>query len=153
MATSNDMGSEVQGTVFDRRSRAAEWAVRIAYLVVFVINMQCALQFIFVPQGFAGAYELSGVPGIAAVQGIGVAFAMWNMTYPAVIASPRRFKSLAVVVLVQQLVGLVGETYILMGLSAGHEVLASSIIRFICFDAGGLVLMALAFVWMYVLKR
>ena len=125
--------------------RAATWAVRAAYLVVFVVNVQCAISFIVNPSGYAGAYELSGVPGEVAVQGIGVAFLMWNVTYPAVIASPRRFRALGVVVLVQQAIGLVGESLILAGLPAGHDVLAASIERFIAFDAFGLVVMAATF--------
>ena len=115
---------------------------------MFALNVQCALQFVLWPEAFAGAYELSGVAGEAAVRGLGVAFLMWNATYPAVIASPRRFRALYVVVLVQQAIGLVGETAILLGLPGGHEVLAASILRFIAFDAVGLVLMAAAFAWL-----
>lgn len=61
------------------------------------------------------------------------------------IASPRRFRALFAVVLVQQAIGLAGESFILWGLPAGHEVLAGSILRFIAFDAAGLVLMGAAF--------
>ena len=110
-------------------------AARIAVALVFALNVQCALQFVLWPEAFAGAYELSGVAGEAAVRGLGVAFLMWNATYPPVIASPRRFRALYVVVLVQQAIGLVGETAILLGLPGGHEVLAASILRFIAFDA------------------
>lgn len=123
-------------------------AARIAVALVFALNVQCALQFVLWPEAFAGAYELSGVAGEAAVRGLGVAFLMWNATYPAVIASPRRFRALYVVVLVQQAIGLVGETAILLGLPGGHEVLAASILRFIAFDAAGLILMAAAFAWL-----
>ena len=88
-------------------------AARIAVAIVFALNVQCALQFVLWPDAFAGAYELSGVAGEAAV----------------------------------------GETAILLGLPAGHEVLAASILRFIAFDAGGLVLMAAAFAWMLIRGR
>lgn len=125
-------------------------AARIAVAAVFALNVQCALQFVLWPEAFAGAYELSGVAGEAAVRGLGVAFLMWNATYPTVIASPRRFQALYAVVLVQQAIGLVGETAILLELPAGHDVLAASILRFIAFDAGGLVLMAAAFAWMLI---
>ena len=128
-------------------------AARIAVAIVFALNVQCALQFVLWPDAFAGAYELSGVAGEAAVRGLGVAFLMWNATYPAVIASPRRFQALYAVALVQQTIGLVGETAILLGLPAGHEVLAASILRFIAFDAGGLALMTAAFVWMLLRGR
>ena len=123
-------------------------AARIAVALVFALNVQCALQFVLWPASFAGAYELSGVAGEAAVRGLGVAFLMWNATYPAVIASPRRFRSLYVVVIAQQTIGLIGESAILLSLPAGHKILAESIQRFIAFDATGLVIMAAAFVWL-----
>lgn len=126
------------------------WAVRVAYAVVFLLNVQCALQFVCAPGAFAGAYELggAGAAGEMAVRGLGVAFLMWNVTYPAVIVRPQRFRALAVVVLVQQVVGLVGECAILASVPAGHAVLAGSIVRFIVFDAVGLVLMSAAYGWM-----
>lgn len=128
-------------------------AARVAVAIVFALNVQCALQFALWPEAFAGAYELSGVAGQAAVRGLGVAFLMWNATYPAVIASPRRFRALHAVVLVQQLIGLVGETAILLGLPGGHDVLAASIQRFIAFDAAGLVLMMATFIWLQLVPR
>ncbi len=123
-------------------------AARIAVALVFALNVQCALQFVLWPASFAGAYELSGVAGEAAVRGLGVAFLMWNATHPAVIASPRRFRSLYVVVIAQQTIGLIGESAILLSLPAEHEILAESIQRFIAFDATGLVIMVAAFVWL-----
>ena len=131
----------------------ARWAVRIAFLAVFLVNMDCALSFIARPAAFAGAYELSGVAGEAAVRGLGVAFAMWNVTYPAFIVRPDRWPVLGWVILVQQLVGLVGESVLLAALPAGHEVLVSGITRFIVFDGAGLVLMAAAFAWWLVARR
>ena len=135
------------------RANVAVWATRVAYAVVFAINVQCALSFVLFPQGFASAYELAGVPGETAVRGIGVAFLMWNATYPAFIVNPRRFRALGVVVLVQQLIGLVGETFILAGLPTGHEALAGSILRFIAFDGVGLLVMAAAFAWLAIEMR
>ena len=125
-----------------RGVRAAAWGVRGAFALVFAVNVQCALAFVAQPAAYAPAYELSGAAGTAAVQGIGVAFLMWNATYPAVIAQPRRFRSLAVVVLVQQAIGLVGESCVRAGLPVGHDLLAANIERFIAFDAVGLALMA-----------
>lgn len=132
---------------------AAAVAARIAVTIVFALNVQCALQFVLAPGSFAAAYELSGVAGEAAVRGLGVAFLMWNATYPAVIASPRRFRPLYVVVLIQQVIGLFGETAILLSLPAGHDVLTASILRFIAFDAAGLALMAAAFAWLAATRR
>ena len=114
---------------------------------MFAINVQCALQFAFAPGDFAAAYELEGVPGRAAVQGLGIAFLMWNVTYPPFIASPRRFPVLDWVILAQQAVGLIGETALLFTLPAGHDVLAASVVRFIAFDGAGLALMCIAWVF------
>lgn len=131
-----------------RRRDAAAIAARIAVAAVFVLNVQCALQFVLWPDAHAGAYELSDVSGEAAVRGLGIAFLMWNATYPAVIASPRRFQALYAVVLAQQAIGLAGESFILASLPTGHAVLASSIVRFIAFDGAGLAMMLAAFVWL-----
>ena len=130
------------------RSGAARIVARIAFAAVFLVNVQCALSFVLWPESFAGAYELSGAAGDAAVRGLGVAFLMWNATYPLVIADPARHRALAGVVLAQQVIGLVGETAILLSLPAGHGMLAGSIMRFIAFDAAGLVVMAAAFAWL-----
>ena len=124
--------------------RWAKWLVRLAFAAVFAVNVQCAVQFVLWPEGFSAAYELSGVAGEAAVRGIGIAFLMWNVTYPAVIVDPERFRALGWVVLVQQLVGLVGESCLLLTLPTGHDLLASSVLRFVAFDGAGLVLMGIA---------
>ena len=128
--------------------RVAGLAARIAVALVFALNVQCAVSFVLWPGAYAGGFELEGVPGAAAVRGLGVAFLMWNATYPAVIANPRRFRALYAVVLVQQAVGLAGESWILLSLPA-----AASIVRFIAFDAAGLVLMAAAFAWLALADR
>ena len=136
-----------------RSRKAAGVAARVAVALVFAINVQCAVSFVLRPEAYAGGFELAGVPGAAAVRGLGVAFLMWNATYPAVIANPRRFRALYAVVLAQQAVGLAGESWILLSLPAGHAALAASIVRFIAFDAAGLVLMAAAFAWLALADR
>lgn len=121
------------------------WFARVAFAAVFALNVMCALQFVLDPSSYAGAYELEGVAGETAVRGIGIAFLMWNATYPAFIAAPSRFRVLGWVILAQQAIGLVGESLLLYSLPAGHDVLAGSIMRFIAFDGAGLVLMGVAF--------
>ncbi|MCL1797397.1 MAG: hypothetical protein FWG24_03690 [Eggerthellaceae bacterium] len=138
--------SVVEKKSTDKKSTIALWGARLAVFVVFFGNVQCALSFLFFPQNYAHGFELSGVAGIAAIQGIGVAFLMWNATYPLVIVNPLRYRILYVVVLVQQLIGLLGESYILSTIDVSHLLLRESIVRFIVFDACGLVVMALAFV-------
>lgn len=130
----------------------ATWAARLCFAFVFAVNVQCALGFVLTPEAYMGAYELAGVPGRVAAQGIGIAFLMWNCTYPAFIAAPRRFTALGIVVLVQQAVGLIGESFIRVTLPAGHELLTSSIDLFITFDAAGLVLMGASFAFLQIAK-
>ena len=129
------------------------WFARLAFAAVFVVNVQCAVQFVLWPEAYTSGFELAGVPGATAVRGLGIAFLMWNATYPAVIASPLRFRAVAVIVLVQQAIGLAGESWLRFGLPAGHAALSASIERFILFDAAGLVLMAAAFGWLLWVKR
>ena len=112
------------------RVRRAAWLARAAFLLVFAINVQCAASFVLWPDVYAPSFEVAGVPGAAAVQGLGIAFLMWNATYPAVIASPLRFRAVAVIVLVQQAIGLAGESWLRFGLPAGHAALSASIERF-----------------------
>ena len=142
------------GEAKDTRNRGALWALRIAFAIVFIINVQCALSFVIWPASYAAAYELEGVAGNAAVQGIGIAFLMWNATYPAFIAQPQRFSVLGWVIIAQQIIGLIGETGLFISLPAGHEVLASSVMRFIVFDAAGLVVMFITWaIWLAARRR
>ena len=137
--------------------RKAAWLARIAVLIVFILNVMCAIQFIAEPIRYAGAYGLPATQESAAmVAGLGVAFLMWNVTYPAVIVSPRRFRALYVVVLIQQLVGLVGESFIwwrLINAGLGSGLMAAGIMRFVIFDAGGLIIMLAAFIVLAVAER
>jgi hypothetical protein len=130
--------------------RKAAWLARIAVFVVFALNVMCAIQFIAEPLRYAAAYGLpTTAESGAMVAGLGVAFLMWNATYPAVIFSPRRFRALYVVVLIQQAIGLVGESCIwanLIGQGLGNGLMAAGIMRFVIFDAAGLVIMLAAFI-------
>lgn len=128
-----------------RSVKIAIWVVRLCFAFVFVVNVQCALGFALAPEAYMGAYELGGVPGRVATQGIGIAFLMWNCTYPLVIWKPQQHRTLAGVILAQQVVGLIGESAMRATLPAGHDLLASSIDLFITFDAIGLALMGISF--------
>lgn len=129
------------------------WVVRIAFAIVFALNVQCALQFILVPEAYEASYGLSGPEGAVAVQGIGIAFLMWNATYPAYIASPRRFFVLGPVIIAQQVIGAVGETLVLLSLNGTQPLLTASIGRFMAFDYAGLVLLVIAFAILVLTER
>lgn len=129
--------------------RIATVVVRVVFAAVFAVNVQCALSFVLTPSQFTAGFMLdgSGVVGDVAVAGLGVAFLMWNATYPAFIIAPARFRVLGWVVLAQQLIGLVGEVWLLGGLGPEYAVLRASLLRFAVFDGVGLVLMSAVFTW------
>ncbi len=120
------------------------WIARLLVLVVLMINLQAALLFIMMPDRFVGAFELSGIPGRAAVQGVGILFLMWQVPYVFAVVNPYKNRRSLVEANLMQLIGLVGETVLLFSIPAGYPILSSSIRRFIFFDAGGLILLLLA---------
>ena len=122
------------------------WVARVLVALVFFINVQCALQFVIWPDAYTGAYQLEGASASAVVQSIGICFLMWNATYPPVIARPERYRVLFCVVVAQQVIGLAGESMLYAGLGPELSILASSVMRFIVFDAVGLLFLAVALV-------
>ncbi len=128
-----------------RRRTAAEWAARGAAGLVFLVNVACALAFLLQPELYAPAFELDGTPGRIVVQAFGLLFLMWNATYPPVLWRPRAHFTLFGVVLVQQALGLAGETWLWLGLPPAHAALAGTGLRFILFDGFGLLIMAAAY--------
>lgn len=118
---------------------------RVLVAVVLLSNLLCVAQFLFTPEAHTAAYQLQGPSSRVIVQSFAICFLMWNATYPPVIARPNRYRVLFGVVIVQQLIGLVGESILLASLAPGLETLAGSIVRFIVFDAAGLVLLLVAF--------
>ncbi|MGI6216377.1 MAG: hypothetical protein ACOYIK_02075 [Coriobacteriales bacterium] len=130
---------------YPQQGKGRIWFARIAVLAVFVINVQCAIAFIIWPDAYLSSYALSGETGRVVLRSIGILFLMWNATYPPVIWNPHRHMLLFGIVLVQQLIGLVGESILLVSLHGSIAALASSLTRFIIFDGAGLVLMGIAF--------
>lgn len=66
------------------------WLTRLLIISVIVWNLQAALAFLLAPAIYAPTFELSGVPGQAAVRGIAVLFFMWNVPYLLAAWHPRR---------------------------------------------------------------
>ena len=116
-----------------------EWVCRICFTIVFIVN-------VIDPGPYAWNFGLRGDSGNFAVRGLGIAFLMWNATYPVFIALPNRFKVVGGIVLAQQLIGLIGESLLLPYLPHASFLFAASIMRFIEFDAFGLLIMTIAFV-------
>ena len=130
--------------------RIAHWLARVAVGLVFLFNVDCALAFIIRPASYSPGFEVSGVPGEAMVRGIGILFLMWNATYPPVLVKPDRYQVLFGVILVQQAIGFVGESWMWLTLPEGHEALQTTAQRFIIFDGFGLLAMGLSF---WILRR
>jgi len=120
------------------------WTARVLVAVVAGWNLQAALAFIQWPERFASGFELTGIPGEAAVRGTGILFLMWNVPYLVALWHPRKNLSCLGIAIVMQLIGLVGESLILITLPDGHTALSESIRRFILFDASGLILLSAA---------
>ena len=121
------------------------WLARLLITIVTGWNLQAALVFILWPERFAPGFELSGVPGAAAVRGTGVLFVMWNVPYLVALWHPRKYRLALGLAVMMQFIGLVGESLILMSLPEGHALLHASILRFIIFDGSGLLLLIAAF--------
>lgn len=121
------------------------WIARVMLAVVSGWNLQAALVFILWPDRFGPGFELTGVPGAAAVRGTGILFWMWNVPYLVALWHPRKFLLLLGIAIVMQLIGLIGESVILFSLPEGYATLSESISRFILFDVSGLILLVGAF--------
>ena len=115
------------------------WAARFLIAVVVAWNLECALVFWFNPGIFAPGFELAGIPGAAAVRGFAVLFVMWNIPYLVALWHPQRHRLSLWEALAMQAVGVIGESFILFSLPAGQAILHASLLRFITFDASGVV--------------
>jgi hypothetical protein len=121
------------------------WAARIAVMLVLMANLSAAIPYVLNPDGFASAFELSGVSGAAMVRGIGILFLMWCVAYVPTIVRPDRHPALLGVILVQQVIGLAGEGWIIASLPPGYNTLSATGLRFMIFDSVGLALLIFAF--------
>jgi hypothetical protein len=126
-------------------SRLRLWSARGLILSVFCANLTAAIPFILNPERFVPGFELSGLSGEVSVRGLGIVFLMWNATFPPVIFLPDRFRLLFSVMLVQQMIGLFGETAMWLSLPAGHAALRATGMRFMLFDGFGLAALICAF--------
>jgi hypothetical protein len=116
-------------------------AARLLIAVVVAWNLQCALAFFLHPAAFAPGFELTGIPGGAAVRGFAVLFVMWNIPYLLALWHPLRHRLSLFEALAMQFVGVIGESLILFSIPTGHAALHASLLRFILFDGAGVVLL------------
>jgi hypothetical protein len=123
------------------------WLGRALIALVIAWNVQCALAFLISPLPYAVGFELDGATGVAMVRGMGVLFLMWNVPYVVALWHPVRFRVSFYEALAMQSIGLLGESLILLTLPSVHSSALASIVRFIRFDAAGLLLL-LAAAWL-----
>jgi hypothetical protein len=121
------------------------WLARGALLIVLAWNLSAAIPYVFAPADYTAAFELSGVPGEAAVRGLGLLFLMWAVPYIPAVIHPARHRVAFVCVLAMQVIGLAGESLMLAALPAGHAALRATGWRFISFDGAGLILLLIAY--------
>jgi len=129
--------------------------IAVARLLIGLVaawNVQAALSFILDPAAYAPGFELAGIPGAAAVRGIGILFLMWNVPYLAALWQPVRYRLALVLAGLMQAIGFIGESAIWLTLPAEHFTLRASILRFITFDGIGLILL-LAALWIVTRKE
>jgi hypothetical protein len=115
------------------------WLARALIGAVLIINVQSALVFFINPSRFAPAYELTGIPGQAAMRGFAVLFLMWNVPYLVALINPIKYRISLYEAIAMQCIGLAGESIILRSLPIEYNILRDSITRFIIFDGAGLV--------------
>ena len=125
--------------------RTRLWIARLLIGLVTAWNLQAAITFILWPDQYAPGFELTGVPGAAAIRGTGILFVMWNVPYLVALWHPHKYRLVLGLALVMQFIGLLGESSILFTLPNGHALLSVSILRFIAFDSSGLLLLGSAF--------
>jgi len=118
---------------------------RLLIGLVLTINLQCSISFLFNATRYAPVYELVGIPGEVAIQGFGILFLMWNVPYVVALYHPLNYRTSLFEAVLMQFVGLIGETFIYIGLPSGYPSLRDAISLFIIFDGLGLILLVIAF--------
>jgi hypothetical protein len=115
------------------------WAARLLIAVVVAWNLECALVFLLNPGLYAPRFELTGIPGDAALRGFAILFVMWNIPYLVALWQPRRHLLSLWEALTMQTIGVIGESLILVFIPLEHPTLHTSLLRFIMFDAAGIL--------------
>jgi len=101
------------------------------------------VSFFLSPRFYLSSFGLAGPVGESVIAGYGVLFLMWNVPYAFAVFHPLRFRISLVEAACMQLIGVVGESIILLRLTsvepAGDTGPTSTIARFILFDGLGLL--------------
>ena len=124
---------------------------RVLIGIVFVLNVQCALAFLFVPSAYMHGFGLEGIVGEQMVRALGLLFLMWNVPYAFALVNPTANTTALIEAVIMQGIGLLGESGIIIFGGPYPAIINATITRFIFFDGGGFVLLVIALV--LVLKR
>ncbi|MDO9122661.1 MAG: hypothetical protein Q7U31_12790 [Anaerolineaceae bacterium] len=136
-----------------KRKSITPSVARVLIGIVTFFNLQCAFFFLFRPADFAPGFELTGVPGAAIIQGMGLLFVMWNVPYLFALVNPLKYTVSLIEAVIMQAVGMFGETILLLLLKGEHPLIKASVLRFIVFDGAGLVLLLIALLLILTFKR
>ena len=88
------------------------WLTRLLVGAVLAMNVHSAIYFFTNPALAAPAYQLTGIPGEAAIRGFAILFLMWNVPYALATWHPFRFRISLYEAVAMQAIGLVGESLI-----------------------------------------
>ena len=122
------------------------WLSRILIGAVLFFNLQCAAGVPGQPgSAYMAGFGLSGEAGAGMLRGMGLLFVMWNVPYAFACYHPVKYRVSLIEAILMQAIGLLGETWILFSTDYQNPLITSTVLRFIVFDGGGLVLLLLAF--------
>jgi hypothetical protein len=123
------------------RGRWWVWVARVGVGIVCTWNLTAVIPFIVAPARYSASFEVAGVGGEVLVRGLGILFLMWQVPFAPVILNPTRYCVCLICLLVMQVIGLAGESWMMTQLPAGHAALRATGWRFIAFDGAGLVIL------------
>ena len=129
------------------------WLARVLIGLVLLSNLQCALVFLWHPERYMAGFGLSGEAGMGMLRAMGLLFVMWNVPYAFALSHPLKHRVSLIEALIMQAIGLLGETLILLTGDFQDALIRASVMRFIAFDAAGLLLLGLAYLLVRGKKR
>jgi hypothetical protein len=120
------------------------WLPRALIAAVLLWNLQCAAVFLGNPASYLPVFELVGISGQTVVRAVGILFIMWNVPYAVAVWNPLRQRTSLLEAVAMQAIGLAGEGALWWMLPPAEAGLRLSILRFVYFDAAGVVLLLTA---------
>jgi hypothetical protein len=120
------------------------WIARLLIFLIVADNFQAAILFLFHPDGVASSFELTGLISNSIIQGMGLLFLMWCVPYVVALINPAGNRVSLYESIAMQAIAVVGETTLLILLPVKLPSLEATVLKFVVFDLGGLVLLLLA---------